>query len=376
MRGARTTFALGLLLVLVAGALDAEPLWIPGVAFCVLSAGAGAWVTYGARGLRVTRTVATRTVLEDEPVRVDVVVRAAGGLALPTGVVDDPLLDRPAPLAAGRRQTTLHIRATFGRRGRKVLEPPRVVVRDPFGLASREVLAPTAPEELLVLPRTEPVRAAPGSDDEAGLAPRAGRPFMAAEVELDGLRPYRPGAPASRIAWQVWARSGELVERRLQADTDTRPLVVLDPRGAACEEDLDAAVRATASLAVSLAAGGGCALLLPGDRRAIDLDAALSGWPRAHVRLALLGTEQPIVAPSVAGLGSRRGAIVFVSARVQQRPPRALAGGAAAGARLLVVPGELGGRRAAFTVAGCSGYELGRAAGAATPARPGAGASA
>ena len=359
MRGARTTFLLGVLLVLFAGGLDAEPLWIPGVAFCVLSLGAGLWVSYGARGLRVERTVEQRTVLEEQPVRVDVVVRAAGGLALPTGLVDDPLLERPAPLAAGRRRTVLHINARFGRRGRKVLGPPRVVVRDPFGLASREVVAKAAPEEVLVLPRTEPVVASAGDEDDGGLAPRAGRPFMAAEVELDGLRPARPGSPASRIAWQVWARSGELVERRMRADSDTRPLVVLDPRGAAQEEDLDAAVRAAASLALALGRDTGCGLLLPGDRRPVDLDQTLSAWPRTHVKLALLGTELPLAAPAVAGLGSRRGAIVYVTARVQQRPPRALAGGAAGGARLLVVPGELPGRRPSFTVAGCAGYELG-----------------
>lgn len=359
MRGARGTFALGLLLAVVAGAFDAEPLWIPGVAFLTLSAGAATWVALGSRGLRVVRTVDRRTVAEEDVVSVVLTVRAVGGLALPTGLVDDPLLDAPAALATGRRQTVLRINARFARRGRKVLAPPRVVVRDPFGLATREVVARTPPDEVLVLPRVEPVVAAASDHDDGGLAPRAGRPHMAAEVELDGLRPYRPGAPASRIAWQVWARSGELVERRMRADTDTRPMVVLDPRGAAVEADLDAAVRATASLAVALGRAGGCTLLLPGDRRPVELDAALNGWDRAHVRLALLGTELPVAAPHTAGLGSRRGAIVYVSARVLGRPPRGLAS-ASGGARLLVVPGELRGRRAQFTVAGCRGYELGR----------------
>lgn len=358
MRGARATFALGLLLALTAGTFDAEPLWIPGVAFLVLSAGAAMWVAVGARGLRVVRTVDRRTVSEEDVVVVELTVRAVGGLALPTGLVDDPLLDAPAPLAAGRRRTTLRINARFARRGRKVLAPPRVVVRDPFGLATREVVARAPAEEVLVLPRVEPVVATTSADEDGGLAPRAGRPHMAAEIELDGLRPYRPGAPASRIAWQVWARSGELVERRLRADSDTRPMVVLDPRGAAQEEDLDAAVRATASLAVALARAGGCALLLPGDRRPVDLDPSLSGWDRAHVKLALLGTERPVAAPHTAGLSARRGAIVYVSARVLGRPPRGLSS-ASGGARLLVVPGELRGRRPQFTVAGCAGYELG-----------------
>lgn len=355
MRGAQGTFLLGALLALVAGGVDAEPLWIPGVVFLLLGAGTSAWVALGARGLRVTRTVDRRTVIEEEPVVVSLRVRA-GALPLPTGVVDDPLLPAPAPLAAGRRRTDLQITARYARRGRKVLNAPRVVVRDPFGLAVREVAAATPDDELLVLPRVLPVQATAADGDEGGLAPRTAREHIAAEIDLDGLRPHRDGAPASRIVWPVWARTGELVERRLRAETDTRPLVVLDPRGAAAPEDLDAAVRATASLAVHFARGGGCALLLPGTRRPVTLEPSLAAWPRAHVRLALVADGG--TAPLLQGLAARRGPLVYVAARVLQRPPRAL-GGASGGLRLLVVPGRLPGRRAAFDVAGCHGYALG-----------------
>ena len=51
-----------------------------------------------------------------------------------------------------------------------------------------------------------------------------------AAVDIDGLRPYRPGTPASRIHWAALARGAGLLERRLRADGDTRPLVVLDAR--------------------------------------------------------------------------------------------------------------------------------------------------
>ena len=87
---------------------------------------------------------------------------------------------------------------------------------------------------------------------------RAGSEALAA-VDLDGLRPYRPGTPASRIHWPAVARGAGLIERRLQADGDARPLVVLDARtpasaGRAGVDLLDAAVRAAASLVLEFSA--------------------------------------------------------------------------------------------------------------------------
>ena len=96
----------------------------------------------------------------------------------------------------------------------------------------------------------------------------------AAELDLEGLRPYRQGTPASRIHWPAVARSGEMLERRLSADGDTAPLVVLDASRTPTEEALDHAVRAAASLCLHLARRGGCALLLPGCGRAASLTRA------------------------------------------------------------------------------------------------------
>jgi uncharacterized protein (DUF58 family) len=171
---------------------------------------------------------------------------------------------------------------------------------------------------------------------------------MARALVVTGLDPERS---------YLIARLAEPQERRLHADGDRLPLIVLDPRAVAGPEgvrDLDAAVRATASLAVHLAKAGGCHVLLPGDRRPTALDPTLGAWPRVHARLALVaGGEQP---PSHA-IHSRLGPVVYVAAQRFQRPPRALRH-APGGGRLLVVPGSLPGRRAAFTVAGCTGHEL------------------
>jgi uncharacterized protein (DUF58 family) len=350
------TAALGALLIVCAGLLDAEPLYVPGGAFLLLALAALAWVLGGGRGIAVTRRVGVRRAMEEEPVPVELRVRS--GHPLPTGALLDPLLPAPAPLAAGRRVTRVRIDVRFARRGRKVLASPRVAVRDPFGLMTRFARGiALEPDEVLILPRIEPVRAPGGGGDASGALLLGRRSAVAAEVELDGLRQHRPGTPASRIFWPSVAKGGELLERRLRADSDTRPLVVLDPRGAASEQDLDAAVRACASLTVYLARAGGCALLLPGERRPANIEPALIGWPHLHARLALVSGTMP---PSLSGLAARRGPIVYVSARRLTRPPRALAH-APGGGRLLVVPAPLAARRTAFTVAECFGYELSEA---------------
>jgi uncharacterized protein (DUF58 family) len=368
MRPAAATALLGLLLTLTAATFDAEPLYVPGVAMLLLAGLTTLWVAIGARGVRVKRTVGARRAIEEQPVQVDLIV-SSGRVPLPSGLIEDELLPGPALMASGRQRTEVRINARFARRGRKVLPPPRIVVSDPFGLATRTVYADDQ-AEVLILPRLEPVVAPPGDGDGSGVTARRGRPSIAAEVDLDGLRPYRPGAAASRIFWPALARGGELMERRLRSDGDTRPLIVLDPRRPSREEDLDAAVRAAASLCVHLARAGGCALLLPGDRRPTVLESSLIGWPHLHVRLALVDDR---TGPNVAGLASRRGPLLYVAAHHPARAPRAL-GHAVGGGRYLIVPGgeglperapgerrterRAGGRRAVFTVAGCTGYEL------------------
>lgn len=358
-RPAIATGALGLTLLFVAALLDAEPLYVPGLTFTFVAAGAVAWVLLGVAGLRVDHALGATRVVEDEPLDVRVDVRA-GRLPLPTGRIEDPLLPAGAPLATGRRRTRVRIAVRFARRGLRTLEPPSVVVRDPFGLVARTV-AGTGTREVLVLPRIEPVTLASGGGDGSGLGLARRRSAALAEVELDGIGPLRPGTPASRIHWPSIARLAEPQERRLHADGDRLPLVVLDPRAPATEAgeaDLDAAVRAAGSLARHLARAGGCHVLLPGDRRPTVLDATLGGWPRLHARLALVTAGDP---PPVAAVTSRLGPVVYVAARRLRRPPRALRH-APAGARVLVVPGRSGERRPLFSVAGCTGVEISRTA--------------
>jgi uncharacterized protein (DUF58 family) len=363
MRGAIGTAALGVALVLSAATFDAEPLYVPGVAFVLLGALTGAWVWSAARGASVARAIDARRVTEDEPLRIRVVARP-GRVSLPGSLILDELLDEPVRLDAQRSESGIRIDARFARRGRRILAPPSLLVRDPLGLATATVSG-GEPDEILVLPRVEPVRAVE-SGGEGTISGRLASPLTAAEVEVDGIRQGLETTPASRIYWPGLARGHDLMERRLRADSDQRPLLVLDTRAPASEEDLDAAVRAATSLAVHLARRGGCTVLLPRDRRPTTLEQTLGGWPHLHARLALVPGGQ---GPITGGLVGRRGSVVYVCARIPSRLPRALAG-VAAGGRVLVAPGRLAGYAPTFTVGGCLGYELGRvgAAGLRAPA--------
>ena len=148
-----------------------------------------------------------------------------------------------------------------------------------------------------------------------------------------------------------------MLERRLVAELDSAPLIVLDPSTPASDEALDMAVRAAASLCVWLAHDGGCSILLPGDRRPIEVAHDLGAWPAVHVRLALV-EQGP--APPASTLGPRGGAVVWVTGADIARAPRTLER-LPAGARYVVSPGSLSGGRAAFEVAGCTGVLVERA---------------
>jgi uncharacterized protein (DUF58 family) len=295
-------------------------------------------------------------VVEEEPLDVHIVVRG-GVVPLPGGLLEDSLLARPLRVRAGHREMRVHIQARFARRGRRTLAPSRVVLRDPLGLAERRVTGGSE-ASVLVLPRTSAVRAPSGWG--AAMVGRARSALtVAAESEVDGLRPYRVGSPASRIHWPAVARGHGMLERRLRAEIDSRPLVVLDTRGPADPDAVDKAVRAAASLVLHLARAGGAALLLPGERRPVSVDRDLSAWPGVHVRLALVEAGH---AP--APVAARSGPVLYVAARVPvtgtAEAPRALRD--VAGPRMLIVPVSLPGVAPGLEVAGCRGYPLGRAA--------------
>jgi uncharacterized protein (DUF58 family) len=360
----------GLTLTLIALMFDTGPLFVPGIAFTVLGIAMPLWLGVTSRGVRARRRLHSDRVREDQPFETTLEVRR-GRLGLPGAEVFDPVTGASvsvkralAPLS-GRRGASVTVVASFSRRGRKRLAPPAVIGRDVLGLAQIVRPGGGARQELLVLPRTEPVNWIGrdlGAHPDASPARASSEPLAA--VELDGLRPYRMGTPASRIHWPALARGSGLLERRMRADGDTRPLVVLDTRSARrTSADLDAAVRAAGSIVLDLARRGGCGLLMPGERRPIEIEPELTRWPVAQVRLALV-EGGPDRKPPLLASAPRLGRVFYVAVEPPRRLPRALAGPLPG---MLVLPAGVEPRTRgslAFEVAGCRGYVLGAARGA------------
>jgi uncharacterized protein (DUF58 family) len=351
---APATAALGVVFVLVGLGFGLTAAIVCGVALLGLALGAVGWVELSTLRGRLERVSGPGRLEESEPYPLR--IRLCNTLIPPPGgELSDPLLERSIPI--GPRWSRRLDRAVWlTSPGRVRLDPARLVVRDPLGLWQRQLESEGA-LDLVVLPRTDPVRwvgqgaeprgQSPGSGHASDAVSRRGGP---AQFEVDGLRPYRDGSPASRIHWPAVARTGEMIERRLVAGGEPRPLVVFDPRGAADPAHRERAMRAAASLCVELGRSGGCDLLLPGERRTITIDPALRSWPEAHVRIAVSSPDAgPALMPTLRG-----SAVLWVSAgRGLPAAVRQLRAGS-----FLITP--TGSRRAAaFRVSGCFGYPVG-----------------
>jgi uncharacterized protein (DUF58 family) len=360
MPGAPTAALLGGALALAGLGFGLPSLVVAGLGMAGLAGIAVAWVRLALPRALIRLPGPTR-VVEDEVFELS--VRAVGGrLPPPGGELTDSVRLKPVPIGPRWRGRVDEEVAMRGR-GRHRLTPTRLELRDPLGLYVRAIES-AEPGELLVLPRIEPVIAAGAGAGGTRASALAGLETgtatnqidaRAIELEVDGLRAYRNGSPASRIHWPAVARTGELFERHLVAGADAAPLVVLDATQPASPAALDAAVRAAASLCAHLAATGGCAVLLPDDRRPTEIEPDMRAWPQVHARLALV---EPVSSPPALLRSLRSGEVYLVSSRARATIPAAMRAGS--GARFLVTPEASWKGSAAFTVAGCVGRRVGR----------------
>ncbi len=356
MSGALTAATLGVALLVSGIGFGSPSLLVAGVGLCGLAAAAVIWVGL-ATPRRLERAAGPARIIEGQLYPLQIQAHGAR-VGPPGGELTDATL--ATPFAVGPRWSGRFEReVSFSGRGMRRLAPARLEIRDALGLRVK-VIESDDPGELLVLPRIESVLAAGRGADGirtssiAGLEDGAAASRLdarAIELEVDGLRAYREGSPASRIHWPAVARTGELVERRLIAGADAAPLVAVDATLPRSEQALDAVARAAASLCSHLAKAGGCAVLLPGDRRPTEIEADMRAWPQVHARLALLmaGGRPPAALKAL-----RSGAVFWVTAQERPSLPPALRSGAS-GRRYLVTPADVASRAAAFTVAGCGG---------------------
>lgn len=271
------------LLMLAAAALGSLALFGLALALITLYVGIAVALARAERQLTVVRTIDRGDVQEGRPVTVRFEI---GGLrALPV---------RVEVLGPGGEWHALEggsgsVPFVIDRPGAHVLGPSPLLLRDDLGLFSRLTLG-GQPESLLVLPEPAPPPA----------RLRAGGALVAADPEPDGLRPYTPGTPMSRVHWASAARGRELQERHFTSGRDRLPLVVVDTAGAE-GASLDWVARSAAGVVLALARAGGCRVLLPGDRVPTTLD-DIGGWPALHRRLAAL---EPGTPAALTALGDR-----------------------------------------------------------------------
>ena len=116
---------------------------------------------------------ARRSVLEEQPLEVaHRGARAAGCRCRRAGSTSRCCPSR-CGCQPGRRRARVRVEVTFGRRGRRVLAPPALVLRDPFGLAQRVVSAARTPTRCSCCRASCPVRApAGGGEAHARARPR------------------------------------------------------------------------------------------------------------------------------------------------------------------------------------------------------------
>jgi len=358
MSGGATALRLGLALAAAGIVLATPVLILPAAALVLLVAACSAWARLSIRGVSARRIGVPARVTEGETFEL-VLVGTSGALPLIARIEDGAATESPTlRLLRPRSRFEVRLEGSFARRGRHLLEAPVLRAADPLGIASTTVPAGD-PGSILVLPRIEPVsRSRPVDGPALGTGSRGlgeiaagGTRESPADPELDGIRSYRPGTKATRIYWPALARGAGLAERHIVAAGDAAPLIALDPSAAMSERDLDAAARAAASLVVHLVRFGGCDLLVGGSGRRIAAGRDPRGWTEALAALALVGPDDgpPRLAP-----GDLRASVVWVAASRSPRPPP----GAVSG--FVLSPERLAGRTPELTVAGLSGYSLGR----------------
>jgi uncharacterized protein (DUF58 family) len=153
-----------------------------------------------------------------------------------------------APLASGEEARAAY-RLPTERRGIFDLGPLRLLLEDPFGLASRS--SEGAPQtRLTVYPRVDPIPPLPltrGNDPHAG----ADHPTALAATGEDfyALREYELGDDLRRVHWKASARLGELMIRQEEMPWQGRVTVLVDlRRGVHNDESLELALSAAASV--------------------------------------------------------------------------------------------------------------------------------
>ena len=244
------------------------------VGLIVLTVASATMVAVASSKVTVARMISPHETEEDAPIRLHFHVQGRTWLPVQIEIEDH---------AGGWihvRESAAGVDLCVARRGPHWLGPSRLRLRDALGIFERRLLA-GRPEPLLVLPAPD-----------ASPHDRVRHRVTVDEPELQGLAPYTPGAPLTRIHWPALARGAGLQVRRVASAQGGVPLVVVDTAGAPSREAIDWAARVAAGYILTLARHGGCRVLLPGESAETMVNGPAE-WRAMHRRLATISSSAP-----------------------------------------------------------------------------------
>ncbi len=266
LRG-RAFLAAGITATVCAVVMGQQQLTRVGVLVAVLPLLAALLIGRSRYRLSLVRTVNPQLITAGNPATVTLSMtnegRTPSGVLMLEDHVPYVLGTRPRFVLEGighgwRRDVTYQIRSDV--RGQYEIGPMTVRVSDPFGLVELgRSFRTTVP--ITIIPRTVPLPQVPIGGAWTGSGDNRPRAFATGSAEDVTVREYRRGDDLRRVHWLSSARTGELMVRREEQPWQSRATLFLDNRsrshrGQGVASSLEAAVSATASLAVHLAQRG------------------------------------------------------------------------------------------------------------------------
>lgn len=263
----RAFLAAGVTSIVCAVVMGQQQLTRVGVLVAVLPLFAALLIGRSRYRLSLVRTVSPQLVTAGSPARVSLALsnegRTPSGVLMLEDHVPYVLGTRPRFVLEGigngwRREVTYQIRSDV--RGQFDIGPMTVRVSDPFGLVELgRSFRTTVP--ITVIPRTVPLPQVPLGGAWTGSGDNRPRAFASGSAEDVTVRDYRQGDDLRRVHWRSSARLGELMVRREEQPWQSRATLFLDNRarshrGQGIASSLEAAVSATASIAVHLSQRG------------------------------------------------------------------------------------------------------------------------
>ena len=237
-----------------------------GVLVLLLPLVTAGWVAHAGNRLGLTRTLSARQVETGQPARVQLELTNLGpttGVLMVEEQLPYSLGSRPRfvvdTMAQGwRRRIDYVVRSDV--RGAYDIGPMRLRVSDPFGLIEVQ-RSFRQTNQLVVTPRVEPLPRIPLRGAWAGSGDNRPRSFATGSAADVTVREYHLGDDLRRVHWRSTARTGELMVRREEQPWQSRCTLFVDNRvrahrGRGISSSLEAAVVATASIAVHLTAQG------------------------------------------------------------------------------------------------------------------------